>query len=73
MKVPANAIAETVEQLKVQNESLQNQIVYIQDLLDKNKATLIQLEPLAEWTEVAEPAPIDLAEPPLISVPDITS
>ena len=35
MKVPANAIAETVKQIETQNESLQNQLIYIQDLLEK--------------------------------------
>ena len=58
MKGPANAIAETVKQIETQNESLQNQLIYIQDLLEKNNATLAQLEPLAEWTEEPEQDPL---------------
>lgn len=61
MRVPANAIAETIKQLEIQNESLENQIAYVQDLLNKNNSTLQQLEPLAEWTEEPDPTPLDFA------------
>ena len=55
MRIPANAIAETVKSLENQNESLESQATYIQELLGKNSATIAQLEPLAEWTEVSDP------------------
>jgi hypothetical protein len=53
---PANLVAETIERLRLENESLATTIQSNADLIE-------QLEPLAEWTEEQEVIPTLEIEP----------
>ena len=54
MLKPTNAIAETVDDLKKQNENIQFQINYYKDLFNKNAAAIESLTPLGTWEEVPD-------------------
>ena len=53
---PANLMAETIDRLRLENESLANTIKSNADLIE-------QLEPLAEWVEEPEVIPTLEIEP----------
>ena len=68
MKIPLNAIAETIAKLEFENETHEEHIAHHQGLLEKNLATIATLEPLAEWG-VEEPV-VDVIVP-LEEVPPV--
>ena len=49
MPVPLNAIAETIQDIQEVNSRLEASISEFQVKLDKNNASIAELEPLAEW------------------------
>lgn len=54
MLKPTNTIAETIQKLKQENWMLKNSIATFQENLDKNLASITELEPLATWEEVPD-------------------
>ncbi len=51
MPVPLNAIAETIEKLRIDANSAAAVIAYQEQQLVAIEATIAELEPLAEWAE----------------------
>lgn len=49
MPVPLNSIAETIQDIQEVSGRLKLSISEFQAQLAKNEATIVQLEPLAEW------------------------
>jgi hypothetical protein len=58
MLVPKNAIAETVDNLKKDNENSSFQIDVFTKLIKTNEATIKELEPLGVWEEVPDETPV---------------
>lgn len=49
MPVPLNSVAETIQDIEEVSARLELSIAEFQAKLEKNTATIAQLEPLAEW------------------------
>lgn len=57
MFIPSNAIAETVAKLRLEVLGNERQIEELKSRKAATIATIAELEPLAEWQEVADPEP----------------